>query len=306
MSMLDIVLSLGPIFLVIALGQGLRRTGVIGAAFWPELDRLNYYVLFPAMIVTAINAGPLTAAALGRLSLVAIAAIAAGYALLELLRLLARIEGRAFTSVVQGMLRWNGFIAVPMMSALLGEEGLALAGATFLVLVPVLNVLSVLVLLRYGQAAEGKAPDLLPSLARNPLIWACLVGLALNWSGLGLPAPLGPTADVLGQAAVACGLLAVGAALDAQVFRTAPGLILAVCGLKLALMPLLAFGFGRLLGADGLATSVAVLALATPTATSSYTLARLLGGDAPLMAALITATTVGSALSLPLVAWFLL
>jgi predicted permease len=44
---------------------------------------------------------------------------------------------------------------------------------------------------------------------------------------------------------------------------------------------------------------VAVLALATPTATSAYILARLLGGDADLMAAIITATTLGALLSLP-------
>jgi predicted permease len=38
-----------------------------------------------------------------------------------------------------------------------------------------------------------------------------------------------------------------------------------------------------------------------PTATSSYILARLLGGDAELMAALITTTTVAALATLPLV-----
>ena len=36
-----------------------------------------------------------------------------------------------------------------------------------------------------------------------------------------------------------------------------------------------------------------------PTATSSYILARLLGGDAELMAALVTTTTVAALVTLP-------
>jgi malonate transporter and related proteins len=56
-----------------------------------------------------------------------------------------------------------------------------------------------------------------------------------------------------------------------------------------------------LVGLTGAPVEVVALAGAVPTATSSYILARLLGGDAELMAALVTATTLAALVTLPLV-----
>ncbi len=52
---------------------------------------------------------------------------------------------------------------------------------------------------------------------------------------------------------------------------------------------------------SGAPLGVVVLAVGAPTATASYILARLLGGDAELMAAIVAATTLGALVTLPLV-----
>jgi len=70
--------------------------------------------------------------------------------------------------------------------------------------------------------------------------------------------------------------------------------------IKLVLMPAFVLGFALLLGMDAVSRDVALLFAALPTATSAYILARQLGGDAELIAALITSQTLLAMLTLPL------
>ncbi len=65
-------------------------------------------------------------------------------------------------------------------------------------------------------------------------------------------------------------------------------------------MPVATFGFCRLLGVEGVIAATAVLFTAAPVSASSYVLARQLGGDAPLMAGLITLSTILAAITMPL------
>ena len=43
-----------PLTLLIALGFALRRAAFLPEPFWPGLDRLNYWVLFPALIFVSL------------------------------------------------------------------------------------------------------------------------------------------------------------------------------------------------------------------------------------------------------------
>jgi len=140
----------------------------------------------------------------------------------------------------------------------------------------------------------------LRNLIRNPLILACLLGMLLNYSGLGMPAPLRPVAELLGQMALPLGLLAVGAGLSLRALRAVGPALLAASAIKLLLFPLLALGIARLLALDPLSGSLLVLFATMPTASSAYILARQLGGDAPMMAAIITGQTLLSVLTIPL------
>jgi len=63
------------------------------------------------------------------------------------------------------------------------------------------------------------------------------------------------------------------------------------------------FGLCRLTGLSGLPRMVAVIAAATPTAPTAYTMARKMGGDAELMAQIITFQSIASMATLPLFIW---
>ena len=82
------------------------------------------------------------------------------------------------------------------------------------------------------------------------------------------------------------------------------GFSLWLVGVKLLALPLIALSVGGLLGLNDLNYQVVVLFDAMPTASSAYILAMRMGGDGRSVACLISATTLGSMLTLPLwAAW---
>jgi hypothetical protein len=133
----------------------------------------------------------------------------------------------------------------------------------------------------------------------NPFIWSCAIGLALNVSAVPLPKPVASFVDILGGAALGAGLLIVGAGLDARRLARPQPVHLLSMATKLVMLPLIAVTLAKTLGVDGLDLSVTAIAASVPTASGAYVMARQMGGDAALMAELITIQTVAALITMP-------
>lgn len=307
--MIETIYALIPVFLVIALGAYVKRIGFPGEEFWVPLDRVTYFILFPSLLVHSLVAADFSNIPVPNMA----AALFAGLFTMSLILIALRPiisgpmgqSGPAFTSIFQGATRWNSFVGLAASFALFGTEGLALAAVGIGVLVPTVNVLCVFILMRYAGDDPASFRLLGKLLIRNPLVIACAVGIFLNASGIGLWAPVLSAVDILGRAALALGLLAVGAGLDLSRLSTQRVPIAFTTTLRLIAMPLLMAGWCWVFGVDGVARMVAILCGAVPGATASYVLARQLGGDAPLMASLITASTLAAMVTMPAMIWLL-
>ena len=292
--------ALAPVFLLIALGRLLRARGFPGDAFWPAAERLVYYVLFPALLFLTCATSELAGLRVLPLATALIGAILAISALALALRPWLGLDAAPFTSVFQGAIRTNTYVGLGTAGALYGAAGLLVLGVVIFIVVATVNLLAVGALIHYGDRPAGRAA-LIGSIARNPLILACLLGFAVNATGLRLTGVPHDTLAILGGGSLTLGLLCVGAGLELAHLGQHRTAALTTCVLKLVLMPA-ATGLGcRLLGIEGVTASVAVLFAACPISASSYVLARQLGGDAPLIAGLITLTTVAAAITMPLV-----
>jgi malonate transporter len=167
-------------------------------------------------------------------------------------------------------------------------------------IIPLVNVLSVAVLAHYASPEKQSVRVIAMTVVRNPLIWACVVGLAVNVSHLPLPRILHEVAEALGRSSLAIGLLVTGAGLHLEgLFRPNAAAALTVF-LKLILMPALAVALALLFGLSGPNLAVVVCCAAVPTSSSAYVLARQMGGDAPLLAQIITLQTIIAALTMPI------
>lgn len=302
--MSDIVAALIPVFAIIAVGALLRSFRFMPDENWRAVEGLTYFVLFPCFLFGAIAFADFTGEPVGGMALLLVGAMVVMAALVYPFRLALGLDGPAFTSLFQGAVRWNSYVALGAIAAVLGTKGLALAAIAVAIMVPLANALCVVVLMRHAGGEPGIVM-LGKQLARNPLILACLAGIATQATGIPIPNVAATTVDLIGKAALPLGLLAVGASLDLGDARSRPAPLIAASILKLLVMPALVAAGALALGITGAAKVAALICAAVPGASSSYILARQLGGDAPLMANITTAQTLAAMLTMPIMLWVL-
>ncbi|MEQ1890070.1 MAG: AEC family transporter [Alphaproteobacteria bacterium] len=299
--MLIILGALLPVFLIITLGWVIRRMGFPDSTAWPPMERLIYFILFPCLLVQNLATADLAGIDIAPMGAALLSAIFIMTGGLSVMRARLGLTGPEYSSLFQGAVRWNGFVGIAAANSLFGSAGLALMAIAIAFMVPAVNLLSIYVLTRHASAEPASLRAALIAVIRNPLIMACLSGVLLNVSGLGLAPVLDATLKVLGGAALPLGLLAVGAALDLSHMRQFGGTIILAAGLKMLGMPILVVMTTWIFGVEGITRDIAILCASVPGATSAYILARQLGGDAPMMAGMITATTVVALLTMPLI-----
>ncbi|MBU6444937.1 MAG: AEC family transporter [Alphaproteobacteria bacterium] len=294
--------ALLPTFLIIALAAGLHRARFLPEAAWDGMERATYFVFFPVFLFHTLADARFAGFHVWPLAFALLSSIAVMAGVLALLRKPLGVSGPQYSSLYQGAIRWNSFVAIATLQALYGATGITLAAVAFAAIVPVVNTLSVIALTRHS-GANATTRTVTKSLARNPLILACAAGIAAQLVHLPIPGPIESTLSVLSEASIALGLFTVGAGLSFGGLKTRPRLIAAACALRLLLMPGLMLTFCLIYNVSGPARGVAIVAGAVPTATNSYILARQLGGDAPLMANIVTLTTILAFVTMPILVY---
>ncbi|MGM8930311.1 AEC family transporter [Salinicola halophyticus] len=298
--MSDIANALGPLFLLILLGAALGWARFPGGDFWPRLERFIYYLLFPAMLVATLATADVSQVPVFRLGVTMLGTMLLLGLGLWLAKDRLRLSPPAFTSAFQGVVRFNTYVGVAGATALHGAEGTTTAAVAVALMVPTANILCVLAFIASGTLGSASLGQSTMALLRNPLILACLLGVGLNLGGIGLPGWSADAIELLGNAALPLGLVAVGVALRPQALWHSGRTFWLSSALKLIVTPLIVMALAWIVGLHGAHRDIALLFAALPTATSAYILARQLGGDAELMAAVITGQTLLAMATLPL------
>lgn len=308
--MTQVLAALAPVIALIALGHQMRSRRWIDDSFWLPAERATFFLFFPALLVTALARARLDGMPVGGImaaeaGAVLLMAVITGLAAKGLGRAPWRLDGPAFTALFQCSMRPNTYVGLAVAAGLWGGAGVALVAICTAAVVPLVNLLGILAHLRWAGKEDTafRWRDAVLPVARNPLILSCVAGIALNLGGIGLPPVIGPFLDILAGASLPLGLLAVGAGIRLGALRQAGASVLLSIAAKMAALPLLVLALGALLGLDGAILAEAALYAALPAAPVSYLVARQMGGDAPLVATMLSAQTVAAALIMP--AWIL-
>ena len=298
-----VISALLPVFLLIVLGFVLRRSLMRLDTQWHGLEHLTYYVLFPTLLIqTLVKADLSSVPVAGVGGALMLSALAMSLLCLVLRPLFSRlaIDGPAFTSIFQGATRWQTYVALAVSSNLFGHMGLALASVAMVAIIPLVNVLSVWVLAQYAAPEKQSVRAIVMTIVKNPLIWACVIGLVANVTHLPLPKVWDDVAEALSRSSLGIGLLVTGAGLQLQgMFRPSLAASIAVF-LKLALMPVFGVALALWFGITGTSLVIVAVCSAVPTSSSAYVMARQMGGDAPLLAQIITLQTILAAITMPI------
>jgi len=292
-----------PAFALLALGALLKRRLLRDDSVWAGMERLIYWVLLPSLIVGALAPLDLATLPLGRIAVAIWVSLGVGTVISILLARAVGHEHAAMTSVVQGGIRFNNLMGFAIAGSLFGAEGTGFGAVATGMIVPFVQVVVTLIFAFGTDRGPPRPTTIIRNLVLNPLLLAVAIGFAIAALG-GLPPGLAPTVQALGRASVAIGLLCVGAALSLDSFTDRVGTQAVTGFIKLIIMPALTWGLCLILGVPPLLTAVAVIFMALPTAATSYVMARALGGDAPLMAAITTTEHIAAVITLP--TWVLL
>lgn len=291
---MNTALLLLPDFSLILLGAAIRRWMHLGDHFWAGVEKLVYFILFPALLINAIMRTALDLQAAIPLLGCAFATMLCGMLLALLPRPLLQLPALTYASLFQCAYRFNSYIALAVAGMLFGAPGIATMGLIVGAAVPVANLASVWMLARHSEQALWR------EVMRNPLIWGTTAGFILNLSGFIPPTPVQAFLSRLADASIALGLIAVGAALRLDNGSAVRGFALWLWLVKLVCLPALAWLLSAKLGISGLNQQIVILFAALPTASSAYILAIRMGGDGQSVAWLISATTLGAMVTLPL------
>lgn len=291
--------ALVPIVVIIAFGFVIARTPIGSGSAWDLIDRLTYYLFFPALLVqqlsqTRVNSGDLVGVALVLgLALAIISILFTG-----LRQWIAR-DPSSLSSVYQGSIRFNTYIGLAIIEALFGDNGLQIAALCLLVYIPAVNVLSVVALTAGSQDTGKRSLLAVGSVLSNPLVLACLLGFVLSENLLRLPELAWDVIALLSPVALPLGLLSVGAgirfvSLGEQSWQLAVAMLN-----KLLVFPALVLMACALFRLDSDFARVLLVLTALPAPPSAYILARQLGGNVSLMANIISLQTIAAFVVIP-------
>jgi len=298
---MNLINTLLPVFLIIALGAHLRRSGFITGEFVEVLNRLLYWIGLPSLLFYKIAIARYDFLIAGKISFAIIVSMFGCIILGYIIALILKMPVKKIGSFVQGSYRAN-LIYVGLAIIIYSFSGIKANGSepietvALLVIsmtIPIYNIVAVIVLLA-GREKISKAVILkvTKQVATNPLLLSCVLGILYSFFMPALPVVAVRTLTAIGQMALPLSLLGVGAAIGQKKIVSDFKLVLIASVIRTIFSPLVVYLVSMfvVLTADEL--MIAMIMSACPTAATSYVMADQLGCDSDLAASIIVLSTI--------------
>lgn len=296
--MQSILISLFPLIGLILSGYVLKRKKLVVDGFWLGAEKLNYYILFPAMLFGNLAQAKIELEMINTIILVLLSVLLLSCSSLYVIRKIYQIRPSRFGVYMQSNIRFNTYMGLAIVAALFHQQGMTMLAIILAISIPIVNVISVLAL---TQQEAMNIRQISLSLLKNPLIMSCIVGVLFNLSGFEIWQVADSFLKQLAACSLPLGLLCVGAALQFSALQKDLRPLLFNTFSRLLIMPLLALMVCKWFELSQLETQIFVLYFALPTASASYILTKVLGGDSQLMAGIISLQTLCSAVTIPII-----
>lgn len=296
--MLMVIDILIPIFLLILLGYFLKVIQFPHKDFWNYLDKFNYFVLFPSLLIYKLSTADLSAISSFDYVFITGFSILFVSIVLIIINKFLNFKNDAFTSIYQGAVRFNTYVFLALIDALFGDKGIVIAAFLITFMIPLLNILAIGVFSFYMSNTKVTIVSFVKSIFKNPLIVSCIIGGGMNYLGLHFPSLVENSLLLLTSAALPLGLLSVGVGLGFSNIMGVKSELIVSNVAKLILLPLIIVLFASFFNISGTTLAIIIIFGTMPTATSSYILSKQLGGDSSLMSSIISVQTIVSILTI--------
>lgn len=281
-------------FLMMVIGAVLYRGQLVDNAGSKQLSNVALYVATPAVILQSL------ATTFGAAKMVAGAACMALSFIFTLVSAgVARLYFRDRQRAAQlGITISNmGFMGIPLVQSVLGEEYVFYISACMAGQVPLIWSYGIWLI------SQDTSKISLKKIATNPSIVAVVVGIVLFCCSIDLTGVIKVTAQDMGNLNTGLAMLVMGIYLAQTDLRSLvrDRNLYAACALRLLAVPAIVIAVMVLLPLDPIVKLVVVIALSTPCGTVSAMFPQMFGGDYRFGAGLVSVSTLLSLVLMPLV-----
>jgi len=288
------LLAMLPDLTLIGLGALIARW--LPVAAWQGLDRLNFQLLFPALLFVAAASRPIQPSDLVTIGLAAWLILGAGFVLGLLLRNYGPENWVDFAGAWQTAWRFNTAMAFVAAQAF-PETVSGLLAVAIGMAVPMANILAVGALTRDGEGAGG---DRLLEILKNPFLIASSLGVLVGVFQIPIPDVPMVMAERLASAALPLTLLSIGAALDLSRLWRLDRFCAGLHVVKLIVLPAAVLLAANVMNAPKPLCAALILFAALPTASAAHILAARYGADRNLVATIVTQSSVLGCITVPI------
>jgi predicted permease len=300
----NIVLTVLPIFLLVAIGYALRAVQVVKQGWIRALNGFVYWVSLPSLVIysfmrTDWQGSKLVGAALWNgVFLVANAVVAAGISFL----VTRHRKDRALVFIGCQIMN-SVYLGIPLMSRVTGADA---EGVQLIVFIAVIQLVGSMMLALVGTELlfqpTKNMKGIAKKLAFNPLILASLAGIFVSLlHGTSYPEAVSGPLQMLASTASPLALFVLGAFLYGKSLRHKKTLIIAMSTAKLVISPFLAWLLLYfIVRGSGLSNTVTVLSAGMPIAVTAFVLSEAYELDSGTIAAAMLLSTMMSVGSISL------
>jgi len=286
-----------PLFLIMLLGLVVRRLKIVDATATRQMNTLVFKVALPVMLFNSVYGSDYSQLIDRKFMIFLTLSVILFFFICWLIALKFIGENKKKGAFIQGCFRGNyAILGIALSAEVLGSTP-AIAITGVVIIVPLFNILSVIILTIYGDKKNGSNNifmTIIKSIATNPLVISIFAGIGLTLLNIELIPLLRTPVNMVSSLATPFALLVIGASLEFSQIKERIKYTLVASALKLIIMPLIFIPLAILVGISTEGIVVLFVLYAAPTAIASYVMAAHMGTDEHLASNIVLFTSLVS------------
>ncbi|WP_172398379.1 AEC family transporter [Gilliamella apicola] len=292
-------LSTLPLFILILLGFLAVKLGRWQKTVTDSLTKFTFYIAFPIMLFQIMSHFSEQSEIDIKLLLVFFGGSFIVFAFGCLIASkIFKLNGSQSTLFAMGGIYTNTvFVGIPIIKMLLGDKAIPIVAIIVIFNALILWTLATVSIefVQMGKLSGRSFIKALKNVSKNPIIIGIFTGIAVNYIGLPIPNFINQSTKMVSDMTAPLSLIVLGMGLAEYKIRDQFLITGSICILKLAILPIVTYIVGKLLGLPTLELQVVVLLSSVSIAINCYMMARqfeVLQG--PIASSLLISTALSS------------
>ena len=287
-----------PMMILMAVGWFCRVRGVISRPAMKEYDRVIFKVFMPLLLFKNIYEMDFSGGFAQKEMMFAALCMLMNFVFCLKFPAFLTDDPKKSSVIGQAVVRGNYIIfGVTVSEALYGEGNIGMVIMMGVLVVPVINIFSAIIL-EAGRSGKTSIGKLLLAILKNPMIIGAIFAFIFKGFSIPIPAPIWSVIRSIANSTTTISFLSLGVGLDMADSVGDRRLLYWGIFLRMIAVPMVFMPLSVIAGFRGQSLCAMMVIFAAPSAVASYPMAVAMGADGKLAGQLVCTTTILSVLTI--------